>query len=52
MAATLRARAKEVYDDGTIIEVVVWDLPAPVLPCAHSHKYRVFYGTASGERVR
>lgn len=52
MAATLRARAKEVSDDGTIIEVVVWDLPAPVPPCTHLHKYRLFYGTASEERVR
>lgn len=52
MTATLRIRAKEVYDDGSIIEVVVWDLPTPLPPCTHSLKYRLFYGTATEERVR
>lgn len=52
MTATLRVRAKEMYDDGSMVEVVVWDLPAPLPPCSHSHKYRLFYGTATEERVR
>jgi hypothetical protein len=52
MNATPRIRAKEVNDDGSIIEVVVWELPAPLPPCTHSYKYRLFYGTASEERVR
>jgi hypothetical protein len=32
------ARAKEVRDDGTIIEVVFWELPEPLPPCEHRFK--------------
>ena len=52
MKATLLAKAKEVGDDGTIIEVVIWQLPEPVPPCAHLFKYRLFYGLPDQERVR
>jgi hypothetical protein len=52
MKASLLARTKEVRDDGSIVEVVIWELPEPLSPCVHSFKYRLFYGTASEERVR
>ncbi|WP_295583237.1 DUF6516 family protein [uncultured Lamprocystis sp.] len=52
MNATLRIRAKEVDDEGSLIAVVVWDLPEPLPPCTHLYKYRLFYGTATEERVR
>ena len=52
MKASLRARSKEVRDDGSIVEVVIWELPEPLPPCVHRFKYRLFYGTASEEHVR
>ncbi|MCF8151791.1 MAG: DUF6516 family protein [Sulfuritalea sp.] len=48
MKATLIAQAKEVRDDGSIVEIVVWQLVEPLPPCAHPYKYRLFFG-ASGE---
>ena len=50
--ATLLAKSKEVRDDGTIVEIVVWELPKPVPPCVHRFKYRLFYGLPGQERVR
>jgi hypothetical protein len=29
MKSTLIAKAKEVHDDGSIVEVVIWELPEP-----------------------
>jgi Family of unknown function (DUF6516) len=52
MKASLLAHTKEVRDDGTIIEVVIWELPEPVPASAHLYKYRLFYGTATEDRVR
>lgn len=52
MKATIRARAKEVRDDGTIVEIVVWEVPEPLAPCTHHFKYRLFYGSPGEERVR
>ena len=52
MKATLLARTKEIRDDGTLVEVVVWELPEPLPPSAHSFKYRLFYGVAGSCRVR
>ena len=37
-------RYREKLDDGAIIEVVVWDVPMPVVGSAHHFKYRCFYG--------
>lgn len=48
MTAKLLAQAKEVRDDGTIVEIVVWMLDEPLPPCVHSYKYRLFFGR-SGE---
>ncbi|MFY9826349.1 MAG: DUF6516 family protein [Thermoanaerobaculia bacterium] len=52
MKASLLARSKEVRDDGSIVEVVIWEVPEPLPPCVHRFKYRLFYGTPSEERVR
>jgi Family of unknown function (DUF6516) len=52
MRATLLVRTKEVRDDGTIVEIVVWELPETLPPSTHHYKYRLFYGTESASRVR
>ncbi len=50
--ATLLARTKEVRDDGSIVEVVIWELAEPLPPGTHLFKYRLFYGSPTEERVR
>lgn len=52
MKAVLLARSKEVRDDGTIVEVVIWSVPEPVFPSLHTFKYRLFYGRPGEDRVR
>jgi len=32
------------YDDCTIVEMLIWRVPSPVPPAAHSLKYSLFYG--------
>ena len=32
------------YDDGAIVEMVLWRVPLPVLPSTHRLKYSLFYG--------
>lgn len=49
--AILLLRRKRIYDDGSISEVVLWQLPEPILGSAHSFKYRLFYGTAGRRAV-
>ena len=50
MGAKLLYEFKQRYDDGAIIEMVLWELPQPVAGSAHRFKYRLFYGF-SGRRV-
>jgi hypothetical protein len=52
MPAVLVAQAKEIRDDGSIIEIVVWELSEPLAPSTHRYKYRLYYGAASVNRVR
>jgi hypothetical protein len=52
MKASFIARTKEIRDDGSIVEIVIWELPEPLPPSVHGFKYRLFYGSASEERVR
>jgi hypothetical protein len=52
MSATLIAQAKEVRDDGAIVEIVVWELAEPLPPCTHPYKYRLFFGRPGACRVR
>lgn len=39
------------YHDGMIIEVVVWQVPQPVLGSQHPYKYRLFYGNTEHRRI-
>lgn len=52
MKAILLARTKEVRDDGSIVEVVIWSLPEPLPPSTHRFKYRFFHDRSGEERVR
>jgi hypothetical protein len=52
MPATPIVRAKEVLDDSSVIEIVVWRVPVPVPPCTHSFKYRLYFGALGQCRVR
>lgn len=40
----LLVKTKEVRDDGTITEIVIWCVPNPVRPCSHAFKYSLFHG--------
>lgn len=50
MKAILIYRHRIDFDDGAILEAVVWRLEKPVTGCAHPFKYRLFYGFP-GQRV-
>lgn len=43
-------RDRRVFEDGCLIEVVIWQVPQPVPPTVHGFKYRLFYGRR-GERI-
>ena len=32
------------YDDGAIVEMLLWRVPSPVPPSVHGLKYSLFYG--------
>jgi hypothetical protein len=38
MRATPLARAKEVRADGSMVEVLIWELPEPLPACSHRYK--------------
>ena len=44
MKATLRLRSRVVLPDGTIVEMVVWELPHETPERPHALKYRLFCG--------
>lgn len=50
--ARLIAHSKEVRDDGSIIEIVIWELPRPVEASRHRFKYRLFFGRPGQAWVR
>jgi hypothetical protein len=50
MKAKLLLRSKDVLSDGAILEMVIWQLPHPVLGSEHLYKYRLYYGV-SGTRI-
>lgn len=39
MGAIAIARAKELRDDSSIVEIVIWALQDPLPPCGHRYKY-------------
>lgn len=49
--AVLLAHAKEVRDDGSIVEVVIWELAEPLPLSSHRYKYRLFFGDAGSRWV-
>lgn len=44
MKAELLFRQRIDYDDGAIVEMVLWRVPKPVSPSTHGLKYSLFYG--------
>lgn len=44
MKAELLLKQRFVYDDGAVLEMVIWRVPVPVEGSRHSFKYRMFYG--------
>ena len=47
--AKLQLRSKLVYPDGSIQELVIWQLPAATAERPHGFKYRCYYGSADGK---
>jgi hypothetical protein len=52
MPTRLLARVKEVRDDGSIVEIVIWELADPLPPSSHRYKYRLYFGAGGISRVR
>ena len=44
MKAELLFQERIDYDDGSIMELVIWRVPTPVEPSKHDLKYSLFYG--------
>jgi hypothetical protein len=44
MKAELLLHQRIDYDDGAIVEMVLWRVPSPVPPSIHGLKYSLFYG--------
>jgi hypothetical protein len=44
--ADLLQRERFDFEDGAILEMVIWQVPEPVEGCQHPYKYRLFYGRA------
>ena len=44
MKAELLQRDRFDFDDGVILEMVIWRLPKPLRGSNHSYKYRLFFG--------
>lgn len=44
MQARLILDDKRHYEDGAVLQVCVWEVPAPVPGSAHRFKYRLYYG--------
>jgi len=44
MRAKLLYQQRIDYDDGAIVEMMIWRVPSPVLPSTHGLKYSLFYG--------
>jgi hypothetical protein len=50
MNARIVRRSKIEFSDGAIAEIVIWEVPEPLLESAHKFKYRLYYGR-NGERI-
>jgi Family of unknown function (DUF6516) len=47
--ANLILHRKRIFDDGSISEIRLWQVPTSVRGSVHAYKYSLFYGT-NGER--
>ena len=50
MKAKLLQRQRFGFDDGSILEMVIWRVPKPVPGSRHAFRYRLYYGR-SGKRI-
>jgi hypothetical protein len=50
MAAALLHRDRLDFDDGAVVEIIVWQVPAPVAGSRNRYKYRLYYGR-DGRRI-
>ena len=50
MRSELVYQDKRVLPDGSIVEMVIWKVPVPLLGSAHSYKYRLYFGRG-GQRI-
>jgi len=50
MSAALLLRERFEFDDGAVVEMVIWSVPRPVVGSRHVFKYRLYYGR-SGTRI-
>jgi hypothetical protein len=51
MKAELLFHQRIDYDDGAIVEMVLWRVPSPVPPSVHGLKYSLFYGRPGARDV-
>jgi|SRR5271168_670841 len=49
--ATLLFQQRIHYDNGAIVEMVLWRVPFPVSPATHNLKYSLFYGRPGAREV-
>jgi len=50
MLATPASRERLDFDDGAVMEMVLWLVPEPLAGSRHHYKYRLYYGRG-GRRV-
>lgn len=50
MKAELVHKEKRVLPDGSIVEMVIWQVPRPVEASRHFYKYRLYFGR-NGVRI-
>lgn len=50
MKATQVFHDRAIFDDGSMIEMTLWRVPAPVSGSEHTYKYSLFYGKP-GQRL-
>jgi hypothetical protein len=51
MKAELLFHQRIDYDDGAIVEMILWRVPLPVPPSTHGMKYSLFYGNSGVREV-
>jgi hypothetical protein len=51
MKAELLFRQRIDYEDGAIVDMVIWRVPTPVPPTRHGLKYSLFYGRPGRREV-